>query len=622
MPLKQCFRRNGLAFMAGLSLFAALFQAQAPKPAASKFQYPQMEGVAQTPAPRTFDALHYVLRTRFDRKTKTVFGDETITLKPLAGNFQELRLDAANLVIEAVTLSGADAKLQWRREKPQKLVIRLSRAYAAGETLSVRIVYRAVNPRRGLYFTPEATLKLPKINLRRPPQIWTQGEPQDNRFWFAAHDAPDDFATSEQYITVTTPQETAIANGKLLETIENADNTRTFHWRMEQAHATYLISLVVGEFVKLEDSVTLPAATPDGAERSVPLEYYTYAGAEDAARNAYSRTPEMMRVFSRALGKQYPFARYAQTGVAFFDQFEGMENITATTVSDTSILRPSLFAAPDKDLPMFDRRDVDNLVAHELAHSWFGNLVTCQDWPHLWLNEGITTFMEAVWHESIAGNVGYLREMRRNQDLFLAEDRFRYRRPLVTNRYKDATQLFDGATYKKGGFVVHMLRRHLGEESFWRGLNLYLTRFAGQNVTTPDFQSVMEEASGQKLDWFFRQWVYQAGFPELRVRYSYNEAKKELALNVRQTQKSDPTTPDVFLLPGAQVEIAFPGGVRTESVNITGRHQTFTFSLEKAPLSVYFDADERILKELDYPQQPGSTVMDKGGKASDKPARP
>ena len=581
------------------------------KKTATKFLYPQLEGPERTPAIRTFDAQHYLLRTRFERRTKTVWGDETVTLKPLKAKFNELDLDAAGLLIDDITLVESGEKLTWRQEKPDQLIIKLNSFYSPAETLNIRLRYHVVSPKHGLYFTPEATLNLSNTKLRRPPQIWTQGEPEDNRFWFAGHDFPNDFATTEQYITTTAPGETAIANGRLMETVKNPDGTSTFHWRMEQPHALYLVSLIVGEFVKLEDVAVLPAAIY-GAERAVPLEYYTYAGAETASRTAYGRTPEMMRVFSRLTGFPFPFAKYAQTGVAFYDQFEGMENITATTLSDTAILRPMLFRAANADLANFERRNIDNLVSHELAHSWFGDTVTCQDWSHLWLNEGMATYMEAIWQESLDGSKGYLREMLSNQDQYFNEDSYRYRRPLIYRRYKNSVELFDLTTYKKGAFVIHMLRRQVGDEPFWQAINRYLSQHAHQNVTTPDLQHAFELASGQKLDWFFQQWVYQAGFPELRVRYRYSPDKKELELTVQQTQKPDAATPAIFRLPGTQIEITLPGNkVITETININERAQVFTLPLEEAPLRVYFDADERILKKLDYPQQPGVTATNR-----------
>lgn len=586
-----------LSLLAWLSAFVV--EAQTGKFNRPKHQ--QLAGPVRTPPPRTFDAQHYILRTRFDRKTKTVWGDETLTFKPLADGCREIRLDATGLAFDAVTLDGTATALTWRTEKPDKLAIKLDRAYNAADTVSVRLRYHVSGPRKGIYFTPEGTL--PDTKVRRPPQIWTQGEPEDNRYWFASRDYPDDFATTEQYITTTAPDEIALGNGKLVETTDNPDGTRTFHWRMDEPHATYLVSLVVGAFVKVEDYATLPPVTTDGPERRVPLEYYTYTGAEDAARKAYAGTPAMLREFVAKTGFPFPFNKYGQTGVGFFSQFEGMENVTATTLADSSVLRSSLFREPF-ELSPGAQHDVTNLVAHELSHSWFGDLVTCRDWSHIWLNEGWATFMEAVYQESVSGQAGYLQEMRASQELYLNEDEFRYRRPLVATRYQDALQLFDATTYKKGGFVVHMLRRQVGDEPFWQAVNLYLTRNARQNVTTPDLQRAFEEASGQKLDWFFRQWVYQAGFPELQVRYRYDAPKKQLLLTVKQTQTADADTPLVFRLPGVQIAVTTADGPKIETINITERTQIFSFALDKAPTRLLFDADERILKKLDYPQQP------------------
>lgn len=588
------------------SLILAVFLSLAAAQTAPKAKRATLNGPVQMPAPRTVDITHYLIRTRFDRKTKTVYGDETISFKPLNTGTRNISFHANGLTIEALTLGGTKTALKWKTEKPDRLSIELDRAYQPSESVAVRVRYRVSNPRKGIYFTPES--KLPGTKVRRPPQIWTQGEPEENRYWFVGHDYPNDVATSEQYITTTAPDEIALGNGALVETIANPDGTRTFHWKMAEPHVSYLTSLIVGAFVKVEDSATLPPLTPDGAERRVPIENYTYAGAEDAARIAYGGTPKMLQLFAQKTGISFPFNKYAQTGVAFFTQFEGMENVTSTTLADSSVLRSSLFRTPAALTPDAER-DVTNLVSHELAHSWFGNLVTCTDWANLWLNEGLATFMEAVYQESRYGKAGYLREMRTNQDLYLAEDSYRYRRPIVTNRFPDPNILFDGTTYKKGGFIVNMLRRHLGDEVFWRGINLYLTRHAHQNVTTPDFQRALEEVSGQKLDWFFQQWVYQAGYPELKVRYRYDAKNKQLALAVQQTQATDALTPAVFRLPGVKVEITTPAGVRTESIDITERSQTFNIALDQAPTRLLFDADERILKVLDYPQQPETEAV-------------
>ncbi|HUQ31565.1 MAG TPA: M1 family aminopeptidase [Pyrinomonadaceae bacterium] len=526
---------------------------------------------------RAYDVLHYTISTRFDAPNKTVIGDETIELKPLYEGFKSFTLDASSMKIEAVTLANSSTKLEWT-QPPNKLVIALDRAYEPTETISVRIKYRST-PERGLYFIPQSSSS-PGTSWSKPAQIWSQGEPEENHYWFPCYDFPDDKATSEQYIT-TGANEVAISNGTLLETINNPDGTRTFHWKMEQPHASYLISLVVGDYAKLDD-----------AYKSVPLEYYTYKGTEETARRAFSKTPEMMQLFSRKLDYEYPYNKYAQTIVANFI-FGGMENITATTHADSEIL----YGATTKESQL----STENLVSHELAHSWFGNLVTCKDWSELWLNEGFATFMEAVFQENEGGHDAYLNEMRSNTSLYFLEDLLRYRRPLVYNLYGSAIDIFDATAYKKGALVLHMLRETVGDELFWKALHRYLEENKYKPVESADLQRIFEETTGKRLDWFFDQWVYKAGYPELRVRSFYQAPTRKLTLEVTQTQSAEAMTPLVFRLP-VQIEIGTDAGEKTESIEITRRTQRFTFQLDGKPLMIRFDKGARILKKVDFPQ--------------------
>jgi aminopeptidase N len=532
-------------------------------------------GTKRQRPPRTFDVLHYNISTRFDVPNKTVIGDETVMLKPLASGFKSFELDSSNTKVEAVTLSSSNAALKWT-QPPDKLAIALDRAYDPSETISVHIRYRST-PTRGIYLVPENLSG--DFGGAKPAQIWSQGEPEENHYWFPCYDFPDDKATSEQYIT-TNAGEIAISNGKLVETVTNPDGTKTFHWKMEQPHSSYLISLVVGNYAKLDD-----------VYNNVPLEYYTYPGTEETARRAFSKTPEMMRLFSQKLDYEYPYERYAQTVVAQFI-FGGMENITATTHADSEILYGKTKEA---------QVATDNLISHELAHSWFGNLVTCKDWSELWLNEGFATFMEAVFREHDAGHEAYLTEMRSSESLYMLEDRFRYRRPLVYNVYGTAIDIFDATVYKKGGLVLHMLRETVGDELFWKALHHYLEENKYKVVGTSDLQRVFEETTGQKLDWFFDQWVYKAGYPELRVRSFYNQPTQTLTLEVTQTQSATAMTPLVFRLP-VEIEIATAGGEHTEPIEITRRTQRFTFKLDGKPLMIRFDKGARILKKVDFPQ--------------------
>ncbi|HJU56946.1 MAG TPA: M1 family aminopeptidase [Pyrinomonadaceae bacterium] len=576
--------RRLLAFVIALAFVLSAFapatlaqrrrtRARATTSSESRFPRNLPTGEKRVRPERTYDVQHYVIRTRFDVPNKTVIGETTVVLKPLATGFTSFELDASGMKIESVTLGDTGTQLKWT-QPPDKLSIKLDRAYEPAETIGVRINYSA-RPERGLYFIPQSQ----SASGTKPAQIWTQGEPEDNHYWFPAYDYPDDHATSEQYIT-TGADEIAISNGTLIETTTNTDGTRTFHWKMSQPHASYLVSLVVGNYARL-----------DGAYKNVPLEYYTYRGTEETARRAFAKTPEMMRLFSDKLGHEYPYNRYAQTVVASFI-FGGMENVTATTHADSEILHS---LSPESQV------STENLISHELAHSWFGNLVTCQDWSELWLNEGFATFMEAVFREHDAGHDAYLAEMRSNMSLYFLEDLARHRRPLVFDRYRSPLDLFDSTVYKKGALVLHMLRETVGDEMFWKALHRYLDENKFKPVTTADLKRVFEETTGQRLDWFFDQWVYKAGFPELRVRSFYNAPTRKLTLEVTQTQAQEAMTPLVFRLP-MEVELATQSGARTERIEVTARTQRFTFQLDGKPLMIRFDKGARLLKMINFPQ--------------------
>jgi aminopeptidase N len=535
--------------------------------------------IAQT-APqraRTFDAEHYTIRTSFDRKTKTVFGETTIVVKPLQNDFRTLSLDAVNLQVESVTPENGTKPLVFMNNSG-KLDITLDKAYKQNETVSVRIKYRAVNPRAGVYFVEPLSRNGKTI---RPAQIWTQGEPEDNRHWFPSYDFPDDKATTEQFITTTAADETAIGNGELIETKSNANGTKTFHYRMTQPHATYLVSFVVGKYQKFSDKY--------GA---LQLNYYLYPDrveSEQIVPRAFGKTAKMFAVFEKATGIKFPFAKYDQTVVGNFDAFAGMENITATTMADTEIYGA---VEPAK------LRETENLVAHELAHSWFGNLVTCKNWSELWLNEGFATFMESVFIENEYGRAAYLQEMQSNAFQAFAQEDASLKHPLVNLRARPDPLLFDSITYKKGGFVVHMLRETVGDEMFWKSINVYLNRHKTGSVETTDLQRAFEQTTGKDLNWFFDQWTRKAGYPRLMIEPAYSPATQQLRLTVKQTQKADSQTPAFFRL-FAAVQIETPDGTKTERIEMNAREQTFTFSVPRTPTKIVFDPGEQILKKLE-----------------------
>jgi len=513
--------------------------------------------------PQTFDAQHYVIRASFDRVNKKVFGDTTVLLKPLSKNFRVVELDAVGLVFESVKLETSGVDLQ-HKVSHGKISITLDRAYGTDELISIRFRYSA-SPKKGVYFV--------KGDENHSSQIWTQGEPDEARHWFPSFDFPSDKATTEQFITAE-KGETVIGNGELIDKVENQNGTVTWHYKMPVPHSTYLVSFIIGKYSKVEDSY-----------KQTPLGYYVYPGRETLGQKAFGDTKKMFAIFEELTGVAFPFNKYDQTIVSRFN-FGGMENITATTMSDTEIFMANFEFGTDS---------VTDLVAHELAHSWFGNLVTCRNWAELWLNEGFATYMEAVYRERAVGRDNYLSKIRTDAAIFLIDDVVN-RKPhgLYNLRAADVDALFDNpaVTYNKGGVVLHMLREQVGTNNFWRAVNIYLNRHKFASVESTDLKKVMEEVSGQDLKWFFDQWVHGTGVPKLNVGRTYNPRTKTLTLTITQTQKADALTPAVFRLP-IGVTIKTESGETAEKIDITKRVQAFTFKTAK-PTEIMIDKDEKI----------------------------
>jgi len=539
---------------------------------------------AQTPQPnytrkRTYDVQHYIIRVNFDRVNKIVFGDTTIQLKSLKTDFKQIELDAANLKFESVVLEPENKKLEYKTAG-EKIFINLDREYSPDESISVRFKYSTTKPKKGVYFI-DAQKEAGEIV--RDAQIWSQGEAEEAHFWFPSYDFPDDKATSEQFIT-TEKDETAIGNGELLETTKNPDGTKTFHFKMPVVHSSYLTSFVVGKYEKSADSY-----------KNIPLGFYVYPDRKTLIPAAFGNTKNMLRAFEELTGVDFPYNKYDQTIVAKF-QFGGMENITATTLADTDTFLAELGFG--KDL-------VEDLVSHELSHSWFGDLVTCKNWSELWLNEGFATYMEAAYREKIYGRQDYMRQILEDAEQFKVSEAKRSQpRGLFFAAARPDESLFNVAnatiTYQKGGAVIHTLRETVGSENFWKAVNVYLNRHKFQNVETADLRKAMEETSGTNLDWFFAQWIYGAGYPKLTVKKTYNAKNKTLSLTVAQIQNQKGNLSKTFRLP-MNIEITTPGGTSTESLEIKKRVETFTFKIDENPVKIFLDREEKIpLKSVKY----------------------
>ncbi len=518
----------------------------------------------------TYDVQHYVLRVSFDRKKKKVNGDTTVRLKPLKDGLREVVLDSVDISYLSVTLDPGGTALKYKTED-EKIVVTLDRSYTANETVTIRFQYSAT-PKKGVYFIPEA--RQPDNTKVHSSQIWTQGEPDEARHWFPSFDFPSDKATTEQFITAE-KGETVVGNGDFVEEKENQDGTVTHHFKMPAPHSTYLVSFVIGEYAKAS-----------GKFKDIPLGYYVYPGKEAIVPKAFGKTRDVLRIFEELTGIEFPYTKYDQTIVSGFT-FGGMENITATTMADTEIFLANY---------PFGQSAVENLVSHEAAHSWFGNLVTCKNWAELWLNEGFATFMEAAYLEKMYGRSAYMAKVVSDAETFLADDAVNPKRNGLFNRNADnVNALFDrpATTYNKGGAVLHTLREEIGDQAFWKGVNDYLNKYKFANVESTDLRAAMEAASGKKLDWFFDQWVYGIGSPKLDVKQTYNQRKKTLTLTIAQTQKIDKFTPAAYRLP-MDLDIVTDKGTTAQKLDITKRLATFSFKTDGKPTRLRFDNKEKI----------------------------
>ncbi len=524
---------------------------------------------------RSYDVQHYIIRLEFDRKNKVVFGDSTIQLKPLSDNFSVLDLDAKGINFESVSIESSNQQLLFKTTE-NKISINLDKIYDKDELISIRLKY-STKPGKGIYFVNELKYK---GKVTRPSQIWTQGEAEETHYWLPSFDFPDDKATTEQFITVK-KGESVISNGELVETIDNKNLTSTFHYKMSVPHSLYLTSFVVGTYEKVSDQY-----------KNIPLGFYVYPGQKPLVPRAFGKTKDMFRIFENLTGIDYPYNKYDQTMVANF-QFGGMENITATTMADSEIMMAKY---------PFAQTLVEDLVSHELAHSWFGNLVTCRNWAELWLNEGFATFMEAAYREKMYGQKEYIEKIESDATEFFTYVSLRENsQHALFNQDADSrndTTMFTPITYQKGGVVIHTLRKELGDEVFWKGINTYLNRFKFQNVETADLQNVLEEVSGRDLEWFFKQWIYGAGYPKLQITQTYKPNTKELVLKVNQTQIPLKDSPNFFTLP-LEVEITTTAGKQTEKILVNSKSQEFKFTVNAKPQLVSIDKNYNVpLKEM------------------------
>jgi aminopeptidase N len=514
---------------------------------------------------RDYDAIHYKLTFIFDDREKAYRGENTITLTSLRDDLKMLVFDAEDFTVTGV-IGPSGGPLPFSPER-KKLVVSLPVGLGYGETANLTIRFQNKNPKTGLKFIEEGP--------DHPAQINTYSWPEDAHHWFPCYDYPNDKVTSEVTATVRADFN-VLSNGRLEKVTEDkAGGTKTWHWLQDKPHPNYCIMLAAGPFEVIRDRLG-----------PLPVDYWVYPRDVPDARRSFEKTPKMIDFYNRAFGFAYPWAKYDQVCVAGYGG--GMEATSATILGRATIHDERA----DQDFSS------DGLVAHELAHMWWGDLVTERAWPDVWLSESFATYSEYLFSRFDRGEDEGALNLEDKKSEYLREARNRYIRPIVFNRYNQPWEIMDAHSYPKGAAVLHMLRFVMGDPAFFRTVREFLSRFAFQNADTHDLMNVVKDSSGENLDWFFEQWIFKPGHPVFAVSSAWDAEAGKLRLKVRQVQDFSKGIP-IFRTP-VLIGIRTAGRTDSRKVWISAAEENFEFDAPERPLLVRFDEGNHLLKELTF----------------------
>lgn len=559
-------------------------EVSAPKVEAVETPEPVEETYTLPPYNPTYtlrnDLIHTKLDLRFDWAKQQVIGKAQLKLKPYFYATRILELDAKGFDIHSLKMEGSNKDLKYEYDG-QVLTIDLGKAYTAGQEYTINIDYTAkpadtggkggsaaITSDQGLFF-----INHDNSDPNKPMQIWTQGETEWNSHWFPTIDKPNERCTQETYLTVQDRFKT-LSNGLLISSTKNSDGTRTDYWKMDQPHAPYLFMIAVGEFAVVKDDWN-----------GMLVDYYVEPEYEQDAKAIFAHTKEMLTFFSDKLGVKYPWQKYSQVVVR--DYVSGaMENTTGVIFGE--------FVQQTKR-ELIDNNN-DGIVAHELFHHWFGDLVTCESWANLTMNEGFANYAEYLWFEHKYGKDRADSHRRSELQGYINSANQGGIHPLIHFEYGDKEDMFDAHSYNKGGLVLHMLRNYVGDDAFFAALKKYLNTHAYTAVEAHDLRLAFEDVTGEDLNWFFNQWYFSAGHPVLNINYDYDLTAGKMKVIIQQEQ--DPNTnPPIFVLPFAIDIYNEKGSVTRHEVLMNQRKQVFSFDISEKPALVSVDADRVLLCE-------------------------
>lgn len=537
---------------------------------------------------KTTELKHTKLKVNFDYQKEQMNGEEWLTASPFFYATNELVLDAKGMLIHEVALDKNGSKLPLKFDyKNDELKITLDKTYQKNQDYTVYIKYTArpnevkqagsaaINDAKGLYFiNPQGK------DPDKPTQIWTQGETESSSAWFPTIDKSNQKTTQEIYMTVPDKYVT-LSNGILKDTQKESGNMRTDHWVMDKRHSTYLFFMGVGEYAIVKDKW-----------RNIPVDYYIEKEYEPYAKQIYGNTPEMIEFFSKKLGYDYPWAKYAQ--ISGRDYVSGaMENTTATLHGSDILQKPG---------QLIDENKWEDTIAHELFHHWFGDLVTAESWSNLTVNESFANYSEYLWNEYKYGKdqADYHQMEDVNQYIHNPGD---FKKDLVRFDYASREDVFDLVTYQKGGGILHMLRNYLGDDAFFAGMNEYLKTYEYQNAEAHQLRLAFEKVSGKDLNWFFNQWYFGSGHPKLTYTSTYEPVKKQVTVVINQSQDQP------FEFPLA-IDVYDNGKPSRKQVWVDAKAKnTFTFDSSKTPDLININADGILVADVTETKTPEQSLL-------------
>ncbi|ATL76022.1 peptidase M1 [Chryseobacterium piperi] len=531
---------------------------------------------------------HTKLKVNFDYQKEQMNGEEWLTASPYFYPTNQLILDAKGMLIHEVALDNNGKKSPLKYEyKDDVLTINLDKTYQKNQDYTVYIKYTsrpnevkqqgsmAINDAKGLYFI-NAQGKDPD----KPTQIWTQGETESSSAWFPTIDKPNQKTTQEIYMTVP-DQYVTLSNGILKDSQKESNGQRTDHWVMDKRHSTYLFFMGVGDYAIVKDKW-----------KNIPVDYYIEKEYEPYAKQIYGNTPEMIEFFSKKMGYDYPWAKYAQ--ISGRDYVSGaMENTTATLHGSDILQKPG---------QLIDENKWEDTIAHELFHHWFGDLVTAESWSNLTVNESFANYSEYLWNEYKYGKdqADYHQMSDVNMYIHNPSD---FKKNLVRFNYDSREDVFDLVTYQKGGGILHMLRNYLGDDAFFAGMNDYLKTNEYKNGEAHQLRLSFEKVSGKDLNWFFNQWYFGSGNPKLSYSYTFEPVKKQVTLVINQTQELP------FEFPLA-IDVYDNGKPKRYNVWVNAEAKnTFNFDVSKTPDLININADGILVSEITDTKTPEQYLM-------------